>query len=195
MEFHTRAHSFYRDGGDDDSHRKYGWSNPPSRNFVRRGRGLGRRRNRLQDRSVGFSLRHGVLTLGLAGSRDPPLPWLDPDRGGNWGAEPPSVGFCERLACSSPAPVATLGYRRFSHQYHHGNSLFHLKMAGVVVAGATLVLFNCTSAFRSWATLGPGEDPPAVAKFIAASSLILWLVIIVLGRYLPLTQESLRAGP
>ena len=79
--------------------------------------------------------------------------------------------------------------------FYAWNPLFHLKMAGVVVAGATLVLFNCTSAFRSWATLGPGEDPPAVAKFIAASSLILWLVIIVLGRYLPLTQESLRAGP
>src|SRR5439155_21473108 len=105
MEFHTRAHSFYRDGGDDDSHRKYGWSNPPSRNFVRRGRALGRRRNRLQDRFVGFSLRHGVLTLGLAGSRDPPLLWLDPDCGGNWGTEPPSVGLCEGFAGRPSAPV------------------------------------------------------------------------------------------
>jgi len=79
--------------------------------------------------------------------------------------------------------------------FYAWNPLFHLKMASIVLAGGTLVFFNCTSAFRSWATLGPGDDPPAVAKFIAASSLILWLVIIVLGRYLPLTQESLRAGP
>jgi hypothetical protein len=76
--------------------------------------------------------------------------------------------------------------------FYAWNPLFHLKMATVVVAGATLVLFNCTSAFRSLAKLGPGEDPPATAKFIAASSLLLWFVIIVLGRYLPLTQESLK---
>ena len=76
--------------------------------------------------------------------------------------------------------------------FYAWNPLFHLKMASVVVAGAILVLFNCSSAFRTWAKLGAGEDPPAFAKFIAASSLILWLVIIVLGRYLPLTQESLQ---
>jgi uncharacterized membrane protein len=76
--------------------------------------------------------------------------------------------------------------------FYAWNPLFHLKMATIVVAGATLVSFNCSSAFRSLAKLGPGEDPPATAKFIAASSLILWLVVIVLGRYLPLTQESLK---
>jgi len=76
--------------------------------------------------------------------------------------------------------------------FYAWNPLFHLKMAGVVVAGGILVLFNCSSAFRSCAKLGPGEEPPAFAKFIAASSLFLWLVIIVLGRYLPLTQESLQ---
>jgi len=76
--------------------------------------------------------------------------------------------------------------------FYAWNPLFHLKMATVVVAGATLVTFNCTSAFRGLAKLGPGEDPPATAKFIAASSLLLWFVIIVLGRYLPLTQESLK---
>ena len=76
--------------------------------------------------------------------------------------------------------------------FYAWNPLFHLKMAAVFVAGATLVLFNCTSAFGRWAKLGPGEDPPAFAKFIVASSLFLWFVIIVLGRYLPLTQESLQ---
>jgi len=76
--------------------------------------------------------------------------------------------------------------------FYAWNPLFHLKMATVVVAGATLVVFNCSSGFRSLAKLGPGEDPSATAKFIAASSLILWLVVIVLGRYLPLTQESLK---
>jgi len=76
--------------------------------------------------------------------------------------------------------------------FYAWNPLFHLKMATIVVAGATLVAFNCSSAFRSLSKLGPGEDPPATAKFIAASSLFLWFVIIILGRYLPLTQESLK---
>ena len=76
--------------------------------------------------------------------------------------------------------------------FYAWNPLFHLKMAAVVVAGATLVAFNCTSSFRGLAKLGAWEDPPVIAKFIAASSLLLWFVIIVLGRYLPLTQESLK---
>lgn len=76
--------------------------------------------------------------------------------------------------------------------FYAWNPTFYLKMATVVVAGATLVVFNCTAAFRTWAKLGPGEDPPALAKFIAASSLFLWFAIIVLGRYIPLTQESLK---
>jgi uncharacterized membrane protein len=76
--------------------------------------------------------------------------------------------------------------------FYAWNPLFHLKMAAIVLAGGTLVLFYCTSAFRSWAKLEPGEDPPALAKLVAASSLFLWLAIIVLGRYLPLTQESLQ---
>jgi uncharacterized membrane protein len=75
--------------------------------------------------------------------------------------------------------------------FYAWNPLFHLKMAAVVVAGTILLLFNCTSAFRGWAKLGRDEEPPAFAKFIAASSLLLWLAIIVLGRYLPLTQETL----
>jgi|SRR5437867_4868960 len=72
------------------------------------------------------------------------------------------------------------------------NPVFYAKMVSVVVAGATLLLFCCTGAFRAWAKLGPGENPPAFARLIAASSLFLWILIIVLGRYIPLTQESLK---
>ena len=72
------------------------------------------------------------------------------------------------------------------------NLTVYFKMASIVVAGATLVFFYCTGAFRAWARLGPGEDPPAFAKFIAAASLVLWLAIIVFGRYIPLTQDGLN---
>ena len=72
------------------------------------------------------------------------------------------------------------------------NLTMYLKMGSMVVAGAILLLFYCTGAFRRWAQLGPGENPPALAKFIAASSLILWFAIIVFGRYIPLTQDGLK---
>ncbi len=72
------------------------------------------------------------------------------------------------------------------------NLTFFLKMGTMVIAGGTLVLFNCTGAFRSWARLGPGETPPAFAKFVAASSIFLWTAIIVFGRYIPLTQDGLK---
>ncbi len=68
----------------------------------------------------------------------------------------------------------------------------HLKMLVILLAGAHLLLFYCTSAFRAWADLGPGENAPPFAKIVAASSMFLWLAIIVLGRYLPFTEESLR---
>jgi hypothetical protein len=72
------------------------------------------------------------------------------------------------------------------------NLTIYLKMVAILIAGATLLLFYCTSAFRAWAQLGPGENPPAFAKFIAAASLFLWFAIIVFGRYIPLTQDGLK---
>jgi uncharacterized membrane protein len=76
--------------------------------------------------------------------------------------------------------------------FYAWNPTFYLKMGAMVIAGTILVLFNCTSAFRAWAQLGSGENPPRLAKVVAAASLFLWFAIIVLGRYLPLTQESLK---
>ena len=72
------------------------------------------------------------------------------------------------------------------------NLNLHFKMLAISLAGAHLLLFYCTGAFRTWAHLGPGEDAPPFARFVAASSMILWLAIIVLGRYLPFTEEYLR---
>ena len=72
------------------------------------------------------------------------------------------------------------------------NLTMYLKMVAMVLAGLTLVLFNCTSVFRNWAQLGKGEEPPAFAKLVAASSIFLWTAIIVLGRYIPLTQDGLK---
>ena len=125
MEFRNRAPSIYRDSRADDNYREYGWSNPASGNFLRGECSVGRRRNRLQDSSGCFSLRHRLFAVGLAYSRDAALPWADLDRGSNWGPKPPSIGICERLTCSSTASVTTVGNRWFSHQYNHGHSLLY----------------------------------------------------------------------
>jgi hypothetical protein len=69
--------------------------------------------------------------------------------------------------------------------FYADNPDFQLKMVAIVIAGTNLLLFYCTSAFQPLARLGPGDDAPLSAKFIAASSLLLWIAIVFLGRYIP----------
>jgi uncharacterized membrane protein len=69
--------------------------------------------------------------------------------------------------------------------FYADNPDFQLKMVAIVIAGTNLLLFYCTSAFRPLARLGPGDDAPLSAKFVAASSLLLWIAIVFLGRYIP----------
>ena len=70
------------------------------------------------------------------------------------------------------------------------NADFLLKILCVVLAGATLLL-HCTNAFRACEALAAGQDAPPAARMLAASSLLLWIVVIVLGRYMPLFEDTL----
>ena len=70
------------------------------------------------------------------------------------------------------------------------NADFLLKIAAVVLAGATLLL-HCTKAFHECELLEAGQDAPMRVKLLAASSLLLWIVVIVLGRYMPLFEDTL----
>jgi hypothetical protein len=70
------------------------------------------------------------------------------------------------------------------------NFVFQLKILAIVVAGGLLLLFHCTKAFRKLESLGPGEDAPAFAKLIALSSIVLWILVIVLGRYIPFGEVT-----
>jgi uncharacterized membrane protein len=70
------------------------------------------------------------------------------------------------------------------------NADFLLKILAVVLAGASLLLL-CTSAFRDCELLEAGQDAPLGAKVLAASSLMLWVTVIVLGRYMPLFEDTL----
>jgi hypothetical protein len=74
--------------------------------------------------------------------------------------------------------------------FYTPNVVFQIKMFTIMLAGLNLLLFHCTSAFRSIENLGPGEDAPLYAKIVAASSLILWIAAIVLGRYIPYGEVS-----
>lgn len=69
--------------------------------------------------------------------------------------------------------------------FYINNPDFQIKMVAIVIAGTNLVLFYCSSAFRPLVLLGPGDDAPGSARLIAASSLALWIALIVLGRYMP----------
>jgi hypothetical protein len=74
--------------------------------------------------------------------------------------------------------------------FYTPNIVFQVKMFTIMLAGLNLLLFQCTSAFRSIENLGPGEDAPLYAKIVAASSIILWIAAIILGRYIPYGEVS-----
>jgi hypothetical protein len=70
------------------------------------------------------------------------------------------------------------------------NFVFQLKLIVIAVAAAILVVFYCSSAFRTLQHIGPGEDAPPSAKLVAALSLLLWILVIVIGRYIPFGEVT-----
>src|SRR5262249_54848256 len=42
--------------------------------------------------------------------------------------------------------------------FYDYNPVLYMKISAIVIAGATLVFFYCTGAFRSWANLAPGRS-------------------------------------
>ena len=67
---------------------------------------------------------------------------------------------------------------------------FHFKMVAIVLAGVNLLIYS-TGFTRSHEEIGANQDAPVAAKFLAATSLVLWIAVIVFGRYMPLFEESL----
>jgi hypothetical protein len=74
-------------------------------------------------------------------------------------------------------------------QYVH-NVPFWLKLLFILLAGINALLFYATGVFRDAEAVGPGEDAPFGAKVIAATSLLLWLGVIYLGRMLPFLGDA-----
>ena len=71
------------------------------------------------------------------------------------------------------------------------DAAFWLKMVALLLLGVNLAGFYLTDAFETVDHLGPGQDAPPLAKFFAASSLILWFAVIALGRYIQPYSDTL----
>lgn len=68
---------------------------------------------------------------------------------------------------------------------------FWLKMLAILLLGLNAAAFYLTDAFQAIERLGPGEDAPPLAKFIAATSLFLWFAVIILGRYIQSFNDTI----
>jgi uncharacterized protein DUF6644 len=73
------------------------------------------------------------------------------------------------------------------------NPAFHFKMLFMGLAGLNMMAFYLTTSRR---TMGPdaGDETPRAAKMIAATSLCLWIAIIVCGRLLTFYRPG-ECGP
>ena len=65
------------------------------------------------------------------------------------------------------------------------NQVFQAKLLFITIAGLNLFLFFATGVYRKAELLQPGEEAPALAKVIAAVSLISWITVTWAGRMLP----------
>jgi hypothetical protein len=68
--------------------------------------------------------------------------------------------------------------------YYTFDVAFWLKILALVLLGLNAAAFYLSDTFKNVERLGPGEDAPPLAKFFAASSLVLWFAVIALGRYI-----------
>lgn len=71
------------------------------------------------------------------------------------------------------------------------SSAFWLKMLSLLLLGLNAVAFYLTGISERVEHLESGEDAPMPAKLIAASALLLWLAVIVFGRYIAPLSDAL----
>ena len=93
------------------------------------------------------------------------------------------------ILCVSSGLVFTLGLQANIQKNAYDVILtdpwLQLKLIFIGLAGINLLMFYVTGVSRVVDDLGPNEDAPPLAKFIAGSSLFLWLGVIYWGRLIP----------
>jgi uncharacterized membrane protein len=77
--------------------------------------------------------------------------------------------------------------------YYH-NAYFRAKMAMIVLAGLNTLAFELTAkrSVRSW---DRNKAAPAVGRIVAAVSLVIWIAVIVLGRWVGFTSQLAPGDP
>ena len=70
---------------------------------------------------------------------------------------------------------------------YHRNTAFWLKMATIVLAGINMLVFERFTS-RSVASWDKGVAPPSAARVAGALSIVLWLAVIVFGRWIGFTK-------
>ena len=75
--------------------------------------------------------------------------------------------------------------------YYTFDIAFWLKILALLLLGLNAAAFYLSNAFQSVERIGPGEDAPRLAKFLAASSLVLWFAVIALGRYIQSYSDTI----
>ena len=71
----------------------------------------------------------------------------------------------------------------YPEQYAY-NDAFYFKAAFMGIAGFNILAFYGTSAFRQLKVLGPNAEVPGRIKLIAATSLSMWIGVLICGRLL-----------
>src|SRR3984893_5129601 len=71
---------------------------------------------------------------------------------------------------------------------------FWVKLLAILLLGVNAAAFYLAGVFGGVKDLGPGEDAPVPAMLVAASSLLLWFAVIILGRYIQYYQDSIPFG-
>lgn len=87
------------------------------------------------------------------------------------------------------AATGTLFLMSFPNQYVY-NPAFHFKVLCLILAGVNVAFFY-VAIFRRIGALGPGEQPPPLARFSGAASLALWIIVIVCGRLITFFRPAL----
>ena len=70
---------------------------------------------------------------------------------------------------------------------YHRNTAFWLKMGAIVLAGINMLVFE-HGTMKSAASWDKGVAPPQAAKIAGALSIVLWVSVIVLGRWIGFTK-------
>ena len=70
---------------------------------------------------------------------------------------------------------------------YHRNTAFWLKMATMVLAGINMLVFEY-GAMKSAASWDKGVTPPNSARLAGALSIVLWVAVIVFGRWIGFTK-------